>query len=119
MNKQVSLLGWLYIIFSALHVLATGFLMFLFLPDEGHFIARWVTFGMFVIAAPCIVGGIGLLKRKYWAKILILIIGAILLLHFPFGTILGAYTLWLLTRKETAEFFTGKPFQYPKTPVEG
>jgi hypothetical protein len=117
MQKQISLLAWLYIIFSALHVLATGLIMFLFLPDEGHFIARWVTFGMFVICAPCLIGGIGLLKRKYWAKILLLIIGAILLLHFPFGTILGVYTLWLLTRKETAEYFTGQPFQYQKTPA--
>ncbi len=111
MEKQITLLGWLYIIFSALHVLATAFIMFLFLPPEGHFIARWVTFGMFAVAAPCIVGGIGLLKRKYWAKILVLVLGFIILLHFPFGTALGLYTIWLLTRKQTAPLFTVNPSQ--------
>ncbi|MGH8004365.1 MAG: hypothetical protein ACRECJ_06550 [Limisphaerales bacterium] len=117
MEKHITLLGWLFIIFNFISFLTTSLAMHLFIPPEGRFIAHWVTFGMFVISAPGIAGGIGLLKRKYWAKILVLVLGFINLLHFPFGTALGIYTIWLLTRKETAEFFTGKPFQYQKTPA--
>ncbi len=108
MEKHITLLGWLFIIFSSLSFLTTALAMYLFLPPEGRFIAHWVTFGMFVISAPCILGGIGLLKRKYWARILALVLGAVLLFHFPFGTALGIYTIYLLTRPVTAELFLAR-----------
>ncbi len=110
MQKQITLLGWLYII-NFIGFLTTALAMHLFIPPEGRHIAHWVTFGMFVISAPGILGGIGLLKRKYWAKILVLVLGVILLLHFPFGTALGIYTIWLLTRKETAPLFEARSSQ--------
>jgi len=111
MEKQITLLGWLYILFSFISFLTTALVMYLFIPSEGRFIAHWVTFGMFVISAPGILGGTGLLKRKYWAKILVLVLGFLNLLHFPFGTALGIYTIWLLTRKETAPLFAAKSSQ--------
>jgi hypothetical protein len=109
MEKHITLLGWLYITFNFISFLTTALAMYLFIPPEGRFVAHWVTFGMFVISAPGILGGIGLLKRKYWAKILVLVLGVILLFHFPFGTALGIYTIWLLTRPETAPHFVARP----------
>jgi hypothetical protein len=38
----------------------------------------------------------GLLKARPWARVLALILGVISLVHFPIGTALGIYTLWVL-----------------------
>ncbi|MCL5670129.1 MAG: zinc ribbon domain-containing protein [Acidobacteria bacterium] len=43
-----------------------------------------------------LVAGWGLLNYRPWARVLALILGAISLIHFPFGTALGIYTLWVL-----------------------
>jgi len=40
--------------------------------------------------------GWGLLQRERWARPLTLVLGFIELLHIPFGTALGIYTLWVL-----------------------
>jgi hypothetical protein len=50
----------------------------------------------FVIAALCFAAGWGLLKIRPWARGLAIVLGAISLLHPPFGTALGIYTLWVL-----------------------
>ena len=38
----------------------------------------------------------GLLQRQPWARVLTLVLGFISLIHPPFGTALGIYTLWVL-----------------------
>lgn len=40
--------------------------------------------------------GIGLMARSPWARMLAIVIGCINLVHFPVGTALGIYTLWVL-----------------------
>lgn len=45
---------------------------------------------------PAFIGGIGLLKRQPWARILLLIVAVFDLVSFPFGTAIGIYTLWAL-----------------------
>jgi len=40
--------------------------------------------------------GWGLLNYRPWARTLALIVGVIALIHIPFGTALGIYTLWVL-----------------------
>jgi uncharacterized membrane protein (DUF2068 family) len=42
------------------------------------------------------VAGWGLLERQGWARILAIVLAFLSLLHFPFGTALGIYTLWVL-----------------------
>jgi hypothetical protein len=49
-----------------------------------------------VLALPGIIGGCGLLARKQWAKVLVIVLGVLHLVNFPFGTALGIYTLWAL-----------------------
>ena len=51
---------------------------------------------IFLIAALCFAAGWGLLKIRPWARGLAIVLGAISLLHPPFGTALGIYTLWVL-----------------------
>ena len=50
-------------------------------------------------------GGIGLLMRKQWGRILSIIYGAISLIVIPFGTIIGALMLVYLFRSKTKEYF--------------
>ena len=58
-----------------------------------------------LLSAPGIIGGMGLLKRQSWARILVLVLGVINLINIPFGTALGIYTIWALTHRETEELF--------------
>lgn len=51
---------------------------------------------LFVVAAGGIIVGWGLLKHQPWARIVAIVLGIISLLHPPFGTALGIYTLWVL-----------------------
>ena len=60
---------------------------------------------MICVSIPGIIGGIGLLSYRPWARILMLIIGVLDLLQVPFGTILGIYTLWVLLKDETIHLF--------------
>jgi len=52
-----------------------------------------------------LVGGIGLLKRKRWARILVLIGAVPELFAFPVGTVTGIYTIWVLMQEETVKLF--------------
>lgn len=62
--------------------------------------------GVFVILSlPSTIGGIGLLKRKGWARIVIIIVAALSLLNFPFGTAYGVYSIYVLTHDQTRPLF--------------
>jgi membrane-associated protease RseP (regulator of RpoE activity) len=62
----------------------------------------------FIISIPGIVAGLGLYKRKEWARILTLILSIIEIFSFPIGTAIGIYSIWALIQPEiVAEF--GKP----------
>ena len=54
---------------------------------------------------PGIIGGVGLLKWKGWARILVIILAILDLFNIPIGTALGIYTLWVLLKDETAQLF--------------
>lgn len=56
-----------------------------------------------------IIGGIGLLKKKEWARIVLLVVSFFNLLHIPLGTILGAYSIWVLMNEETIRLFAPVP----------
>ena len=60
---------------------------------------------LIVMAIPGLIGGMGLLKRKEWARILVLILGCFNLLAFPLGTALGIYTIWTLMQDEAIKLF--------------
>jgi len=40
--------------------------------------------------------GWGLLRFRSWARVLAIVMAFLVILHIPFGTALGAYTLWVL-----------------------
>lgn len=49
-----------------------------------------------VTTLPGLIGGIGVLKKRPWARILLLIVSVFDLFAFPIGTAIGIYTLWAL-----------------------
>lgn len=58
-----------------------------------------------VLSIPGIIAGIGLFKRKEWARILTLIISVLELFNFPLGTAVGVYSIWALVQPEIVEEF--------------
>ncbi len=58
-----------------------------------------------------IVGGIGLMKLKEWGRMLTLVVSFFNLLHVPLGTVLGAYSIWVLMNGETIKFITQSNIQ--------
>jgi hypothetical protein len=60
---------------------------------------------MFVLAAPSIVAGYGLLKWKEWARILTLILSCLAVFNFPLGTAIAVYSFWVLLNNETTPLF--------------
>ena len=116
MHKHVTILAALYIGFS-IALGAAGAFLVVALPAIGmavhdpEALAVLSTVGVLVgsflvlLAIPGIVGGIGLLKRWSWARIFVLILGAIHILNVPLGTLLGGYTIWVLVQDETERLF--------------
>ncbi|HET8548896.1 MAG TPA: hypothetical protein VFL57_12860 [Bryobacteraceae bacterium] len=62
-----------------------------------------------LLAAPCLVGGIYVLRYRNWARVLLIVASALNCLVFPLGTMLGAYTLWALLTPEIEPLFTDTP----------
>jgi glucose uptake protein GlcU len=61
--------------------------------------------GFFVLAkaAAGFIAGWGLLHREPWARLLTVVLGFLALIHIPFGTALGVYTLWVLLPAKAEE----------------
>ena len=131
MRKHLTILAALYIGFS--FVLAMiGLISLIVLPTVGVFsddpdaLPILSTVGValaaffLVLAVPGIVGGVGLLKRWPWSRILVLILAAIHILNLPIGTALGIYTIWVLVQDETELLFERRSTRtpaHPTTPV--
>ncbi len=72
---------------------------------------------LFVLSAPSIIGGWGLLHFKPWARVLMIVISALHLFHIPIGTALGIYGLWVLLHDQTRRLFeTGGQLPAPAVP---
>jgi len=65
-----------------------------------------IAFFIIVLSALDLIGGIGVLKHKNWARYLVMIRSVLGLFNFPIGTALGIYCIWVLAQDETARLFT-------------
>jgi len=108
--RHVGVLGALWIVFSILRLipglalLAFGQMRYQFMlmpmPEPmPPFVAPFLgALGVFFLGF-AIAGGIagwGLMAHCPWARMLAIILGCLSLIHVPFGTALGIYTLWVL-----------------------
>lgn len=116
MEKHINIVAALQIGLSIFNLLI-AFLIFTVLKLVGGFvddanattilsiIADVLAVVFIVISVPGILAGMGLYKRKEWARILTLILSVIEIFSFPFGTAIGIYSIWALIQPETiAEF---------------
>ncbi|HEY3369199.1 MAG TPA: hypothetical protein VGK10_00040 [Prolixibacteraceae bacterium] len=60
---------------------------------------------LIILSVPGIIAGMGLYKRKEWARILTLILSVIGIFNFPFGTAIGIYSIWVLIQPESVAAF--------------
>ena len=58
-----------------------------------------------ILAVPHLLAGWGLWTLRPWARILGIVLGALSLVSFPFGTLCGIYALVILFRKDTEALF--------------
>jgi hypothetical protein len=58
-----------------------------------------------ILALPHLLTGWGLWTFRPWARIAGIVLGALSLISFPFGTLAGIYALVILFRKETEALF--------------
>jgi hypothetical protein len=117
MDKHVDVISILWIVSGSLGILLAIFFFWLlwgitFIPNIGYeasyilrLIATWVSIFLAVFSVPEVVGGIGLLKRKEWGRILVLVVSFFNLVNFPLGTALGVYSFIILLKEETVRLF--------------
>lgn len=103
-------LGILHLVYGGLHMLLMLLMSLFFVPafflsrppggtGDDAFIVLIVAFiGVFslLFSVPSFVAGIGMLKRKSWARIWAMIAGGLAGMSFPIGTALCVYTFWFL-----------------------
>jgi hypothetical protein len=119
MEKHMTILGAFYIAVSAMGLLA-GLTVFIAVTGGGllsgdmEAIAITGTVGSIVggfltlISLPGLVVGFGLLAGKSWARILGLVVSFFNLVNIPFGTAVGIYGLWVLTKRGSATYLEQK-----------
>lgn len=116
MEKHINVVAALQIGLSIFNLLI-AFLIFTVLklvvgfvnePNSGmilSMIADILAIVFIVISVPGILAGMGLYKRKEWARILTLILSVVEIFSFPFGTAIGIYSIWALIQPETVSAF--------------
>jgi hypothetical protein len=116
MKQHVTVVGVLHIGLSILGLLAAAIVLVVLvgtgiLVEDRQAMTILTSVGcgvsalLVVLFLPGIVGGIGLLKWRPWARILVMILAVVDLFNVPIGTAIGVYTMWVLTHEETIELF--------------
>ena len=116
MERHINIVAAIQLGFSILGIIIGIFVYILLFViggfvDESQaqtviFIIAKIAFGFIIILSlPGIIAGIGLLKRKEWARVLSLILGVIDLINFPLGTAIGIYTIWAMVQPEVIQQF--------------
>jgi hypothetical protein len=117
MEQHIKIVALLHIILGGIFVaIAVAIFVFgagaavLSAPGTDEALAGTTCFGIvaFLIALmslPSIIAGIGLQRRRKWARILTIILSVINLFNFPVGTALGGYSLWVLLNDQSTSYF--------------
>ena len=124
MTSHVDFVGALFIIWGllttlvglstlALGVGAVALIMSASRGGEGGQVAAGMTAAAFSVLGLIaivwgmahVVAGVPLRRRRPWARLAALMLGAVDLLLLPYGTALGAYALWVLLSEEGKAIF--------------
>jgi hypothetical protein len=123
METHVKVVGVLNIVFSLLGLCLAGLLTLIFagsaavvaantdadsqiaIPIIGLTGSALVGF-LLIWSLPGVIVGIGILKRRPWARIGGIVVAVLALIAIPFGTVFGVYSLWVLFSQETERLFS-------------
>jgi hypothetical protein len=128
MKDHVKVIGILWIIYGVLFLGLALLALLVFFgvatipnvedvePGLLRLIGIFVSSFLGLIALPQIVGGLGLLGCREWARILMLVLSFISLPNVPFGTFLGVYTMVILFNRDTIRLFHEGTMATPAAP---
>jgi hypothetical protein len=117
MKKHVTVVGAIQIGFSIIGLIGAMVVFFVMNFAKGQvgddetarvvlmFLSVSIPLLIGFISALGLVGGIGLMAYKPWARYLVMVVSALGCLNIPFGTIKGVYALWVLLQDETFKLF--------------
>ena len=117
MKKHVTVVGSIQIGFSVLGLMAavTVFVALTFArsfiedDDTAQMVVRFLSISIPLligfISTLGLVGGIGILVYKPWARYLVIVVSALGCVNIPFGTVKGIYSIWVLINDETLKLF--------------
>ena|SRR5688572_30802630 len=117
MEQHIKIVALLHIILGAIFVaIAVAIFVFgagaavLSAPGTDEALAGTTCFGIVAVlialmSLPSIIAGVGLQRRRKWARILTIILSVINLFNFPVGTALGGYSLWVLINDQSSSYF--------------
>ncbi len=120
MKKHVTVVGVIHIAFGVLGLIGALSVFFALMFARGFvngdeiptvvlsFLAVSLPILIGFMSTLGLVGGIGLMAYKVWARYLIIIVAAIGCLNIPIGTLKGVYSLWVLLQDETVRLFEKK-----------
>jgi len=116
MEKHITLLGVLHIVYHAIGA-AVGVAIFALLstiaciaddPDAAivlTIVGTSIAVFLLLLTLPGIIAGIGIIRRRSWARILGMVVGGLGLIDIPLGTALGVYTFWVLMHDDCMKLF--------------
>ncbi len=127
MNIHLKILGWIYLVIGALTFVSMCLFIyalyatsgpFTFSPDvRGILLSGYGKSVILVLMGVASVGtfltGWALLKAHKYARTLALIFAILGILDFPFGTMLGVYTLWVLSQTREGKMLAKSASQTP------
>jgi hypothetical protein len=116
MRTHIKVVAIVNLLFSALGLLAAASVLLggvFHSVFSGSLIGAIVGSTVSVIAAVIVgalslfglIAGFGLLNHQQWARFVIIVVSVLRLFKFPFGTVFGAYSLWVLLNDETRDIF--------------
>ena len=119
MKKHVTVVGAIQIgigILSLIGAVATFFALRFAMgmtgnegDETGQMVIRFLSVSLPILivflATLSLVGGIGLLAYKPWARYLVIVVAALGCLFIPIGTLSGVYALWVLLQDDTIKLF--------------
>jgi hypothetical protein len=116
LRQHLTILGWLHLAAAGSAVLIGGFIFFVLTTvavaihdREGSailgIVATAVSGFIVLLSLPGLFAGYGLLRRRPWARVLAIIVGALHLYNVPIGTALGIYTFVILADNRAEALF--------------
>jgi hypothetical protein len=67
-----------------------------------------IVFLNIILAVPMVLAGMGLRRAQGWARTMGMVVCALAIISIPFGTMLGAYGMWVLTSLEVEPLFENR-----------